>query len=119
MVAQRLVGAFDTPFPLSRFEVSVTASIGVALSHADSTDHAALLAEADLAMYRAKQQGGTTAVVFDDSMRGPLQAGAERPSDAGGAQPEGRLVELVTRHAGLLDDMTDTRPVDLREPPTD
>ncbi len=60
-VAGKIVGALSTPFKLSGHtqEVSIGASIGIAIYHADAQDMDALIKAADTAMYKAKQVGNT------------------------------------------------------------
>jgi len=56
-VAQKLIAALSAGFPLSGQEYHVTASIGVATYPDDGADMQTLLKNADIAMYRAKEQG--------------------------------------------------------------
>jgi diguanylate cyclase (GGDEF)-like protein len=51
-------------------EISVSASIGLAIAHDGTERPEALLREADAAMYRAKRRGGGVAELFDAEMRG-------------------------------------------------
>jgi diguanylate cyclase (GGDEF)-like protein/PAS domain S-box-containing protein len=53
-LAARIVEALSDPFALAGHELSVSASIGVALSSGATPSAEALLADADAAMYRAK-----------------------------------------------------------------
>jgi PleD family two-component response regulator len=55
LVADRMRKELEVPFEVGRRELSVTASIGVALG--PSSGPRELLREADLAKYRAKQRG--------------------------------------------------------------
>lgn len=50
-------------------EVSVGASVGVALDPPDGTDAETLLRHADAALYRAKERGRNRAELFDDALR--------------------------------------------------
>ncbi|MCE0537846.1 EAL domain-containing protein [Kineosporia rhizophila] len=84
-LAQRLVAAVSWSGPLDGGadgdrgavrNVQVGASIGVALSSPDSTADT-LLAEADLAAYRAKRAGRGRVEVFDDRLRAELSEQAE------------------------------------------
>ena len=60
-VAQKIISAIDDPFELDiASEVYVTVSIGITLYPLDSTNQDALLKNADLAMYRAKEEGRNT-----------------------------------------------------------
>ncbi len=59
LVAQRLTSQLEDPFLVGGAQLSVQASIGIAISHhsarSQSPDSATLLSEADIAMYRAKR----------------------------------------------------------------
>lgn len=55
-VAERVTAAFTQPFSLGGQLVTVTASVGLALSRPDSDAHS-LVTRADTAMYRAKRTG--------------------------------------------------------------
>jgi len=73
--AHRIAGALERqPFILEGVEVSVTASIGIALSAGSVAGHEvahaeAILRDADAAMYRAKDLGRARLEVFDENMR--------------------------------------------------
>ncbi len=56
-VAEKLLQAVSTPLLLAGRELSVTASIGIALYPSDGKDAESLLQSADIAMYRAKDVG--------------------------------------------------------------
>jgi predicted signal transduction protein with EAL and GGDEF domain len=68
-VAERLAQALDGPFAVAGDEVYVHASIGIALTTAPHTRPEALVRDADAAMYRAKERGGSGYEVFDPDMR--------------------------------------------------
>ena len=55
--AQRLLQAIAEPFPHRHHELSLTASIGVAMFPEDGEDMETLARKADTAMYRAKHEG--------------------------------------------------------------
>ena len=65
--AERLRGAFDTPFHAGGSDLVVTASIGIALSR-DAADADELLRRADLAMHRVKEHGKNGSEFFDPGM---------------------------------------------------
>jgi EAL domain-containing protein (putative c-di-GMP-specific phosphodiesterase class I) len=65
-VARRLLAALDAPFVLDDGDVFVTASVGVAVAADPVTDPEALIRNADVAMYRAKDQGRNQTVVFQE-----------------------------------------------------
>ena len=55
IVAQKILDALALPFDLEGNEAYVTASIGISVFPADGEEAEALLKNADLAMYRAKE----------------------------------------------------------------
>ncbi|MDB5867666.1 MAG: response regulator receiver modulated diguanylate cyclase/phosphodiesterase, partial [Betaproteobacteria bacterium] len=56
-VAQKIVDELNLPFQLEGAELYVTASIGITVYPNDSEDQDALIRNADVAMYRAKERG--------------------------------------------------------------
>jgi len=82
LVAERLVDALKEPFTLGarrRTHISMTASIGIAAGERVSADE--LLRNADIAMYRAKWDGGNRYVVFEADMRKTVQKRMELEMD--------------------------------------
>ncbi|MFO7324278.1 MAG: diguanylate cyclase, partial [Pseudomonadota bacterium] len=67
-VAQRIIEAMKKPVRLGEREHLVRASIGVALFPSDGTAIDELLHHADLAMYRAKEQGRGSAEFYNPKM---------------------------------------------------
>jgi diguanylate cyclase (GGDEF)-like protein/PAS domain S-box-containing protein len=67
-LAERVAGALAEPIEIDGHRLHVTASIGVAVTSAAS-DPETLVRDADLAMYRAKQDGRDRIRVFDRTMR--------------------------------------------------
>ena len=67
--AERIIAALQVPFRFGDDDTHVSASIGIALS-ADGTETAdAILANADIAMYRAKDNGRSRYELFDETMQ--------------------------------------------------
>ena len=64
MVADRLLASLTTPHPVDGHDLTVGASLGVALFPRDGPDVDRLLRSADTAMYRAKARGRGRAEVF-------------------------------------------------------
>lgn len=67
-LAQRILEALSQPFQFDNGELFVTASIGISIFPADGTDAETLVRNADIAMYRAKDQGCNTFCLFTDSL---------------------------------------------------
>jgi len=67
-VAERILARFGEPFSVGSRQLSVKASIGVAISPQDGQDAETLLKHADTAMYQAKAAGRNTIEVFDSAM---------------------------------------------------
>ena len=67
-VAERIAEALREPAAIGDHELSVTASIGVAIGAAANADATALVRDADAAMYRAKEQGRGRFELFDQAM---------------------------------------------------
>lgn len=57
VAARKLLSALDTPFELGDHQLSVSASIGIAIHPGDGSTAGALIKNADIAMYRAKERG--------------------------------------------------------------
>jgi diguanylate cyclase (GGDEF)-like protein/PAS domain S-box-containing protein len=78
-IAQRLAAALASPFTIEERPVNVSASIGLALAHAD-IEPEALIRDADAAMYMAKERGRDRIEVFDDEMRASAMSRLETES---------------------------------------
>jgi diguanylate cyclase (GGDEF)-like protein len=73
-LATRLIEAVSTPYDLDGHQVMVGISIGIALAPADSTEPDQLMKNADLALYRAKADGGSVYRFFEPQMDARMQA---------------------------------------------
>lgn len=67
-VANRILHDLAEPFMLDGHEVFISASIGISLYPTDGRDVEALLKNADIAMYHAKEQGKNNFQFYDESM---------------------------------------------------
>jgi diguanylate cyclase (GGDEF)-like protein/PAS domain S-box-containing protein len=74
MLAGRLVDALAQPYEIHGHEVVVGASIGIALAPGDGDTPDLLLRNADMALYRAKQEGRGTFHFFEPEMDRHIQA---------------------------------------------
>jgi diguanylate cyclase (GGDEF)-like protein/PAS domain S-box-containing protein len=77
-VAQRVVRAVEEPFQMGSIEVATSASVGVSISRNPAADPEDLLREADMAMYRAKRDGGRRLELFDEERPGQAPSGSVR-----------------------------------------
>jgi diguanylate cyclase (GGDEF)-like protein/PAS domain S-box-containing protein len=68
LVASKIRDLLLTPFELNGHELTVTASVGIAVSPHDARDPTELFKFADTAMYRAKQAGRNTSRFFTTEM---------------------------------------------------
>ncbi|MFN3656519.1 MAG: putative bifunctional diguanylate cyclase/phosphodiesterase [Pseudolabrys sp.] len=73
-LAARLIETVGAPYDLEGHQIVIGLSIGVALAPADGTDPDVLLKNADLALYRAKADGGGTYRFFEIEMDARMQA---------------------------------------------
>jgi len=73
-IAQKILHAVRWPFLLEGETCHVTASIGISLYPADGMDLAGLLKNADIAIYRAKEQGKNNYVFYSEEMNDHLSA---------------------------------------------
>lgn len=68
LLASKLLTAIAEPMQLQGHEVTVTASIGIAVFPDDGIDVSTLLANADMAMYRAKALGHNRATEYSSDL---------------------------------------------------
>jgi diguanylate cyclase (GGDEF)-like protein/PAS domain S-box-containing protein len=66
-VARRLLEVLQLPVEIGELSVTVPASIGIAIAE-QGYAHSNLMRDADIALYRAKEQGKNRVAVFDTSM---------------------------------------------------
>src|SRR6476646_9728086 len=92
-VARRIVLAISEPFELCSHSVDIGASIGVAISPDHGSSIEALMRAADIAMYRAKSNGGGRHCLFDEILAAEHQSKVET---------EKALTEAVIRGYFLL-----------------
>ncbi len=69
LVAQRIARRLAEPFALGEDQVHVKVSFGIAVTDRSSVRAESLVRDADAAMYRAKERGGSLYEVFDTGMR--------------------------------------------------
>jgi diguanylate cyclase (GGDEF)-like protein len=67
-LSSRLIEALSAPYDLRGHQVTIGASIGIAMLSGDSADTDTVLKNADLALYRAKSEGRGRFCVFEPRM---------------------------------------------------
>gem|GEM_PF-2163045 len=106
-VAERIIGIFQSPFRLGGENISVSASVGIALSTDGVETAEAILANADTAMYRAKSNGRGCFQLFDQTMQDWVIEQAALEAALRQAVPRGELVlygqPIVEAQTGLIE----------------
>ncbi len=72
--AARLIETLVAPYDLSGHQVVIGSSVGIALAPADGNEADTLMKNADLALYRAKADGGGVYRFFEPAMDARMQA---------------------------------------------
>jgi diguanylate cyclase (GGDEF)-like protein/PAS domain S-box-containing protein len=67
-IARKVVGSFSKSFVINGHEFEIKTSIGISIYPEDGESIEALLKNADIAMYHAKEQGGNSFQFYDPSM---------------------------------------------------
>ena len=99
-VADRILEALRPPFLLSGSEVSITGSIGIAVSSHGHTDAGTMLRDADLAMYRAKFDGSGSSFHFEPGMHSAAVQRLQLEGELRRALDRG---ELVLHYQPIID----------------
>ena len=68
VLADRVTQAFASPFAVNRQNIRVTVSMGIAVAPDDGITANELMRHADIALYRAKNEGRNRAIVFTPEM---------------------------------------------------
>lgn len=71
-VADRLNAAITEPFQLDEYEQYISTSIGISLYPEDGRDDQALIKNADIAMYRAKDRGRNGYYFYNPTLEAPI-----------------------------------------------
>ncbi len=102
--AQRILDVLRQPFEIADQTINVTASVGIALCPSDGDTAEALLKNADLALYQAKEDGKGCFRYFEAEMNVRVQARRKIESDLHHAFADGILEihyqPLVTLNSG-------------------
>ena len=88
-LAMRIQQVLSASFDLGGHYVTAGASVGIAVAPADGRDADQLLKNADLALYRAKNEGRGTLSFFEPEMDARMQARRQMELDLRQALPQG------------------------------
>ena len=102
-----LIEALSAPYEIDGREIVVGASIGIAISPGDGEDGEVLLRNADMALYRAKSEGGSSHHFFEKEMDRNAQKRRDMEIDLRAALASGQF-EL---HYQPLVDLSEDRIV--------
>ena len=67
-IAKRVLDAFETPFDINGYNLTVSASIGICLYPYDGETVSTMIQHADAAMYQAKEQGRNNFCFFEQHL---------------------------------------------------
>ena len=101
-VARRIAVEIAEPFDISSHSVDIGASIGVALAPDHGSTIEALMRSADVAMYRAKSNGGGQHCVFDATLAAEHQAKLETEAALSQAVQRGEFLLAFQPQMSLL-----------------
>jgi len=102
VIAKRLLSAFDDPFVVEGREMFLSASAGLALAQAGLTSEE-ILADADIAMYQAKQTPGSASVAFHPEMRAMAESESRLHNELRRALERGQLRAVYQPVVNLCD----------------
>ncbi len=106
-VAERVVSVFKPRFVIAGREVTISASVGVAVSASRDVTAEELVGQADVAMYRAKVKGKDTYEIFEPGMQDVVARRLEVRTDLERAIDRHELVVLYQP----IVDITTSTPV--------
>jgi diguanylate cyclase (GGDEF)-like protein len=104
-VAERVVSVFKPRFMLAGREVTISASVGVAVTASRDITAEELVGQADVAMYRAKVKGKDTYEIFEPGMQDVVARRLEVRTDLERAIDRN---ELVVMYQPIVDITTST-----------
>jgi diguanylate cyclase (GGDEF)-like protein len=100
LLAERVITTLGAPFPLVGGQVTIRASVGIAVDERLALDEAQLLRNADIAMYAAKSRGKGTYEVFQSSM---LRSVLDRHDVRAALEGAIERRELVVHYQPIID----------------
>ena len=104
-LAARVIETVSAPYPIAGQQVTLGASIGIALAPEDAVEREAILKNADVALYRAKADGKGVYRFFESGMDAQLRARRQLEIDLRGALEAG---EFTLHYQPLISAATET-----------
>jgi diguanylate cyclase (GGDEF)-like protein/PAS domain S-box-containing protein len=102
-LAQKIVNVLAQPFTIDENEIRSEASIGIAVYGLDSPDAEALLAHADVALYRAKADGRGSYRFYTESMDAAVRRRVTLEREVRDALTLGQFFLVYQPQVGLAD----------------
>nr|WP_290444340.1 EAL domain-containing protein [Pseudoalteromonas sp. XMcav2-N] len=94
VVASNLITSFKEPFMLEQKEYQISVSIGVSMTELDANEEEVMMRHADVAMYRAKNQGRNTVCFFSQELEAELMKRHELEQQLRDALEKDNLIVL-------------------------
>jgi diguanylate cyclase (GGDEF)-like protein/PAS domain S-box-containing protein len=73
-LAEELLATADQPYRIEGYEQFITTSIGISIYPDDGRNDQALIKNADIAMYHAKEQGRNAYFFYDEALEAPIRS---------------------------------------------
>lgn len=102
-LAERLLRVFSESFKVGLQEIFTTASIGVSISNRDTTSKSEFMKQADLALYRAKNEGRNTYRFFEGDMDTEIKRRMSLAQDLHRAVERDEFFLVYQPQVGLID----------------
>ncbi len=93
-VSQRIIEAVSEPFTINGAQITIGASVGIAIFPRDGSDYQTILKSADMAMYQAKDEGKNTYRYFSAELNAEASRRMEIEQDLRVALEEDNQLEL-------------------------
>ena len=116
-VGQKILAEMRKPVFVGEYELSVTASVGIALYPADDLDAERLLQIADSAMYRAKGAGRNTVSFYSEAAQAEAEQRQSLHNQLREAVSQGQLLLHYQPVADVEDNITDVEALVRWQPP--
>jgi len=101
--AKKILAVFKKPFAVGPRQISITASVGITVYPNDTNDPMALLNNADIAMYQAKEAGRNNFTFFTQNMHEEIIRYHQLETDLGKALQRSEFTLVYQPQIGLED----------------